>query len=527
MICKILRIFCLLTILIGALYGPAQASSDIPLRTGGSTDELLSDEEAFAFFVQLLPNQDLELSWYITPGYYLYADKIQLLNSENQNILADKILPTPLLVTDPIVGDYKVYADTLDIRIPWQEGFFDNSLIVEYQGCKQDGFCFMPINKLLHVNPDMTVTVKNTDLSKFPANPTAANQSMSETDKIAATISNRNLLITMLAFFGFGLLLTFTPCVLPMIPLVINLIVGPKKISSKKALLLSSSYVIGMAGSYAIAGLFVGYLGATLQAWLQQPVVLIVFSLLLFILAFNQFGVLRISLPHFNNRLHKWGAEQLQGSIAGAFILGIISALIVSPCITPPLIGALTYISQDGNAIVGGLTLLSLGLGMGVPLIIVAILSSRILPQASRWMQFIKYLTGIALIGLAIWLLLRVSPINGSELAWQNVNSLQELSETVKSDKYSLVDFYADWCISCKKIDARVFANQDMQKILENYNLIRVDLTEITSANKHMLEALDIYGPPIILFYTPEGTELRAKRLAGEITIDELKAALP
>lgn len=527
MISKILRIFCLLTILVGAIYAPAHASNDTPLRSSPVGEALLSDDEAFGFFVQLLPNRDLELSWYIAPGYYLYTDKIEALNSDNHNILDNNLLPPAKIVTDPVVGDYTVYANNLEIRIPWQESFFDNSLIVEYQGCKQDGFCFMPINKLLHINPDMTVTVKNTDLNKFPVNSTAASQAMSETDKIAATISNRNLFFTMLVFFGFGLLLTFTPCVLPMIPLVINIIVGPKKISAKKALLLSSSYVIGMAGSYAIAGLFVGYLGATLQAWMQQPTVLIMFSLLLFILAFNQFGVLKISLPHFNNRLHKWGAEQLQGSVVGAFILGIIAALIVSPCITPPLIGALTYISQDGNAIVGGVTLFSLGLGMGVPLIIVAILSSRILPKAGGWMQFIKYLTGIALIGLAIWLLLRVSPMNGSDLAWQNASSMQELSTAVKSDKYSLVDFYADWCISCKKIDAHVFADPEMQKILENYNLVRVDLTEITSAKKHMLEALDIYGPPIILFYTPQGTELRAKRLAGEISVADLEAGLP
>lgn len=322
-------------------------------------------------------------------------------------------------------------------------------------------------------------------------------------------------------------LLSFSPCVLPMIPLVINLIVGPKKISAHKALVLSSAYVLGMAGSYAIAGLFVGIVGATLQAWLQQPAVLVGFSILLIILALSQFDLIKIKLPHFNSRLHKWGSEKLQGSVFGAFALGIIAALIVSPCVTAPLIGALTYISQDGNPLVGFLTLLSLGLGMGVPLIIVAVLSSRILPRAGRWMLTIKYITGLLLIGLAIWLLVRVMPTSlHTDLPWQNVHSMQELNTAVQGDKYSLVDFYADWCISCKKIDATVFADPEIQKQLTAYKLIRIDLTYITADKKTILETLDIYGPPVILFYTPSGQELRAQRLAGEIDAEDLEEAL-
>lgn len=522
---------CLISFLIVLLCGSAGFPAVALAAPESGSGTALEADQAFALSAQVIPNESLELSWKIAPEHYLYQDKFQVINSHNISVLRSASLPAGTIVNDPDIGEYLVYMDAVAVRIPWQPDFVGGDFLVVYQGCKKNTFCYLPVTKLVHINADSSVTVSNTEMSEFPAG--------SATDQIASNIADRNLFITMAVFFGFGLLLTFTPCVLPMVPLVINLIVGPKHISSRKAFILSSAYVLGMAGSYAVAGLFVGLIGATLQSWMQQPAVLICFSILLVLLALTQLDLIKIKLPHFNSRLHKWGEEQLQGSVTGAFLLGIIAALIVSPCVTAPLIGALTYIVEDGNPAVGALTLFSLGLGMGIPLILVAVLSTKILPRAGKWMQFVKYLTAIMLIGLAIWMLLRVCGMwshgheggvgtGVGELPWKSVHTMPELESAVRASggKYSLVDFYADWCVSCKHIDKEVFGNADVQQKLVNYNLIRVDLTKTSAEEKQILETLDIYAPPVILFYAPDGHELRDKRLIGEIDAADLEGAL-
>lgn len=346
------------------------------------------------------PN-NLQFSWAIAPEHYLYKDKITIINCENTALLKQNALPMGTVIDDPIIGKHEVYHNNLMIDIPWQHSDKNQKLLVHYQGCAKAGVCYLPISKEVTVIGNQ-IEITDTSLQSFPNGSTA--------DQIATSINERFLPLTLIVFFFLGILLSFTPCVLPMIPLIVNLIIGPKPISTHRAFVLSMSYVIGMAGSYTAAGVIAGMLGATLQVWLQQPLVIITLSILLVILALSQFDLIHISMPHFNNKLHRWGAKQLQGSIIGAFILGMLAALIVSPCITPPLIGALTYISQSGNPWIGGLTLLSLGLGMGVPLIVVALLSSIILPAAGPWMNLIKTIAGVALLGLAIWLLDRILP---------------------------------------------------------------------------------------------------------------------
>lgn len=540
----------------------------------------LSTEEAFNLSVTV-QKQHLDLQWQLAPKHYLYKEQLSLIDENNAKLLNDTILPKETIIQDPILGEYAVYADNFNIRLPWHTTTSETKLLLRFQGCAKDGFCYLPVTKLITIT-GTNVQIEDSTLQEFPPKFTANN--------LAEMLADRFLPLTLIIFFGLGILLSFTPCVLPMIPIVVNLIVGTRTISTRKAFILSSSYVFGMAVCYAIAGIIAGLLGATLQAWLQQPIILIGLSIFLVILALGQFEIIHVKLPHFNTRLHHWSQRQLQGSYIGAFILGILSALIVSPCITPPLIGALTYISQNGNPMVGGLALLCLGLGMGIPLIIVAMLSNMILPKAGEWMNYVKDFAGLALLALAIWLTQRIMPtyisiilwgalgivaaflfkafkpvthsktstkifktlgillaIFGAavilnslyiqffmphaiyqehELKWQNVDTLNELNLALDNakamQKYTLLDFSADWCTSCKRIEATVFTNKDVINALSNFVILKVDMTKMDQKQKTLLTEYKVYGPPVIIFFNKDGSEITSKRVEGEINASEM-----
>lgn len=512
----------------------------------------------------------------------MYKDKIVIINADNISILKPNELPTGTTIDDPVLGKYEVYKQDLLISIPWKNNSRHQKFLVHYQGCAAAGICYLPISKEVTIDGN-NISIQDTDLQFYPSGSTA--------DQIATSISERFLPLTLIIFFFLGILLSFTPCVLPMIPLIVNLIIGPKPISTHRAFVLSLSYVIGMAGSYTAAGVIAGMLGATLQVWLQQPVVLITLSILLVILALSQFDLIHISMPKFNNKLHHWGAKQLQGSIIGAFILGILAALIVSPCITPPLIGALTYISQSGNPWIGGLTLLCLGLGMGVPLIVVALLSSIILPAAGPWMNLIKTIAGVALLGLAIWLLDRILPpyitlilwgtlciigavflrafdsskkhkmarilkglgivlaIYGAALIinaiymqfnhakhsnnlnyWHEINSKTDFEKQLAVGKskgeITILEVYANWCTSCKKIEATVFTNKAVLSELKRFNRLKIDMSVSNTKQEQLLSSLKIYGPPTILFFAVDGQEMYEYRIVGDISENEMLKVL-
>ncbi len=544
----------------------------------------LSDDQAFNLNIRIVHDSNLELKWVIAPEHYLYKAQIAVVASDNKSLLLANSLPEGTAIDDASLGKYVVYEKQLIINLPWRKSSPTQKFIVHYQGCLKGGFCYLPISKMVSVTGS-EVTIDNTLLQEFPTVSTA--------DKLAETINNRFLPVTLIIFFFLGVLLSFTPCVLPMIPLVVNLIIGTKPISTHKALLLSGSYVLGMAGSYTVAGVVAGMLGATLQTWLQQPFVIVSLSALLVVLALSQFDLIHVKLPHFNNRVHHWGQKQLQGSVPGAFILGILSALIVSPCITPPLIGALTYISQHGNPIIGGLTLLSLGLGMGVPLVIVALLSNIILPKAGAWMNLVKSIAGITLLGLAIWILSRVIPnyitiilwgslcivaaaflktfeplknpkrstrilkalgvilaiggaglivnsigkqfhsvstVEQAAIQWQKIGSIIELEKSLAAAKakqqVTILEVYAEWCTSCKKIEGTVFKDTEIIAAFKMFNLLKIDMTSSDAKQQELLALLEIYGPPSILFFNAEGFEIKNKRVVGEINKNAMLSIL-
>ncbi len=565
----ILRKLCLLSILFAAIAFMHSVSGAAP------KSNLLSVEQAFTFQAVILKNNILQLDWFIAPDYFLYQDQLHVINENNTSLLKANLLPAGLEKNDEFIGKVVLYSNKLTINIPLNIGHADNRLLVRYQGCADSGFCYAPQQKQLHINADQSVDIVDTDLEQFP--------NESEVDGLVAGIQHDYLPLTLGLFFLFGILLSFSPCVLPMIPLIVNLIVGCKKISTHKAAVLTSCYILGMAGTYAIAGSIAGMLGARFQVWLQMPIVLISFSSLLIVIALAQLDLIKITIPSFNRRLHHWGQKQLQGSLIGAFILGIISSLIISPCVTPPLIGVLTYIGQSGSAFIGGMTLFFLGLGMGVPLIVVAMLSSVILPSAGHWMNLIKIFAAMALLGLAIWIIsslistdvilmlcgglcvifatyLRhfrkhiktagavMAILGGALIAiaidyryeifftraantknhskWQNISSMEQLQQNLEQAKSTkqlvLVDVYADWCASCRQIEQGVFGDPKVIRALQNYKLLRIDLTKITTDKDLLLDELEIYGPPAILFYSDEAVELKEKRVVGSIDAEEM-----
>ena len=368
--------------------------------------EFLKANQAFIFSAKLTESSDLKLSWQIANGYYLYKDKLKFSLTEGGE-LATPQYPPSILKKDPIFGDVQIYKQPLlEILVPLKNKSLDSvTLSVTYQGCAFAGLCYPPTTKVL-------------ELSKG-----ANNINLSEQDRLAKLLANANAFYTLLIFFGLGLLLSLTPCVFPMIPILSGIIVGQgKELTTSKAFWISLIYVIAMAMTYAILGIFTALIGGNLSAAFQTPWVLISFSLVFVLLSFSMFGFYKLELPaSLQTKLAKISHNQQGGTLIGVAIMGILSALIVGPCVAAPLLGALIYISQTGNALLGGLALFSMGMGMGLPLILVGISAGHLLPKAGHWMESVKTVFGIMLLAVAIWMLERIIPAQATMLFWASL----------------------------------------------------------------------------------------------------------
>lgn len=320
-------------------------------------------------------------------------------------------LPQGEWVQDDVFGKQEIYRNSLSFTLPFPENTSSVvRFVVRYQGCAKWGFCYPPVEKIVGFDPS-----GNWGFVQVKANgglPSSAVEPPSPQDKISRLLSGGNVFWIVLSFLGFGVLLAFSPCVLPMIPIVSGIIAGQDgALTAKKGLLLASVYVFAMALTYALAGVAAGFAGHTLQAALQKPLVIFIFSGVFVALALSLFGVYELRLPHFvQQALHRVSTNQKGGSYLGVFLMGIFATLVVSPCVTPPLIGALGYIGQTGQSVLGGIALFSLGLGMGVPLIVLGVAEGKWLPKAGHWMHGVKDFFGVMLLGLAIWMMERVVP---------------------------------------------------------------------------------------------------------------------
>lgn len=373
------------------------------------TQTFLEPNEAFKpTFVKNKDSLDFKLE--LGKNIYLYDDKIKVFINAPLKIEITKEIIIPKAVA---YEEFMVHFDSLNLSIPLEllKSKVDSKeyeIEVKFQGCSKDGLCYAPMGEKYKLTFDDTIT--KTSIKDVKKEPEAT--TLNETDTIANSLKDGNLLIILATFFGFGLLLSLTPCVFPMIPILSSIIVGASKnenMTATKGFLLSLVYVLSMSVAYTIAGIIAGIFGANLQAALQNPYVLVVFSLIFVALAFSMFGFYEIKIPEsLQTKLNKTTDGKQNQGLIGIAIMGFLSALIVGPCVAPPLAGALVYIGQTGDAILGGIALFVMSLGMGVPLLLIGLGAGRFMPKPGGWMEGITKTFGIVMLGVAIWLLSRV-----------------------------------------------------------------------------------------------------------------------
>ncbi|MFP6845229.1 MAG: protein-disulfide reductase DsbD [Thalassolituus sp.] len=534
-------------------------------------------------------NGKVTAEWRNADGYYLYKHRIYLQQGDIK-LEPDSYSQAGKAKQDEAFGEVIAFYHDLEVTFDTQS-LNAGTAILHYQGCADAGLCYPPQRENVEViAPQSAAQQAITTSTVQPAMPTEPN-----TD---SWFSGRSWGAVVGIFFILGLGLTFTPCVLPMVPILTSVVLGQGNTSGKRGFLLSSTYVLGMALTYAAAGLTVGLLGAgaNIQAWMQTPWVLIVFAGLFSLLALAMFGVYELQLPSgIRNRLNNLNQGQQGGRWLSVFIMGILSALVVSPCVSAPLAGALVYLSTTGDALLGGSALLALGLGMGAPLIVLGTTGASVLPKAGAWMNQIKALFGILLLGVAIWLLGRILPASWVLLLWgllalvygislgaleqanngsqrvikgfalvlvlygacaligalqgnddplqplasqyksaqsvaeqaathapfTRLTSVTELERIIASEaRPVMVDFYADWCISCKVMEKEVFEQADVIQALSHIRWVQLDVTDQTAEHIAFMQQHAVFGPPSMLFFSA-GSEQSNARLIGEATKSE------
>lgn len=518
---------------LSALLSPAYAIQALPA------------DEVFQVSVQRLNDTTLAARWLIKPGYYLYRNKISF--HTTPILFKSVIFPKGLIKHNQFLGDYEVYQNKLSTLLKFEYPLPHKKLhiVVHYQGCAMAGFCYPPMVKNIVLN-DSGATLNQADvniiaameensfLGKSPAQG-AKHKDLSEQSKIVQLLAGHNIFWTLLSFFGFGLLLSLTPCVLPLIPVLSAIILGQKQLTTAKAFGLSLTYVLAMALTYALAGVFAGLAGSYLQAFLQSPWVIIIVCGLFVFLAFSLFGFYELRLPtSWHEKLIHISNRQQGGNYLGVAFMGCLSTLVISPCVTAPLVGVLTYIGNTGNAILGGVALFILGLGSGVPLLIIGTSEGKWLPKSGPWMNKIKIIFGIMMLAMAVWLLARIIPSNSRPFYLLHPNQIENVTksnfQTIKSsadlrrvlmqakheNKLVLLDFYANWCLSCKEMERVVFTAPAVKSLLARFILLRADVTANDAVDKALEQQFHVIAPPTFLFFTPDGQELTDARIVGQ-----------
>lgn len=382
--------------------------------------------KAFQFTAAAKDYQTVVLFWDIAPGYYLYKDRFKIRAVHANSIrLAQPVLPQDWHEKKfGSLGKYAVYNGKIYIIQPIINS--NNTTItlqVSYQGCSDKGFCYPPISKVvtLNLSGDYMTPVPGVDMDVAPQSPqhTPTSITLNPQQHIAKMLSTKNWWGIVIGFFVFGVLISFTPCVLPMIPILSSIIVGHGKISHAKSFLLSLLYVLGMALTYAVAGILFGFIGSSIQADFQQPWLISIFVAIFILMALSLFDLFDIQLPEiWRAKLADLSNHQKRGTYFGVVLMGVFSTLILSPCVTPPLVGVLAYISQSGDAAIGGIALFIMGIGMGLPLLLIGAFGPKLLPHTGKWMVVVKHFMGLLMLAVAIWMLSRIIPELVTMLLW-------------------------------------------------------------------------------------------------------------
>ena len=567
----------------------------------------IAPEKAFALSAQALDAETVEVVFKIAKGYYLYGDKFRF-ESEPASIgfgTPDK--PVGKTHKDDFFGEVETHRGELRILLPVQAGAdlsrFD--LIATSQGCWDGGICYPPTTQIAAIDlsaPPLKAAsgfldkLRNGELSSASSSsPSAeadgAGVSGDESGDIASLLAGASVPLVLLSFFGFGLLLAFTPCTFPMIPILSGIIVGQgHRVSHLRAFMLSLAYVLGMAITYALAGVAAGLTGTMLSAALQNVWVLGSFAFVFVLLSLSMFGFYELQLPSsLQSRLASSASHKQGGSLGGVAIMGVLSALIVGPCVAAPLAGALLYIAQTGDAVLGGWALFVMALGMGAPLLAVGVASRSLLPKVGPWMEGVKKAFGVMLLAVALWMLEPVIPALVTMFGWaallvfsaiflhaldplppqargwqrfwkgvgvvfllsgaamligalagsrdplqplavlraqastavtlptfDKVGSIAELDARLKTaDRPVMLDFYADWCVSCKEMERFTFSDPQVAERMGRMLLLKADVTANSAEHKALLQRFGLFGPPGIIFFDAAGAERKGLRVVG------------
>jgi thiol:disulfide interchange protein DsbD len=597
----LLRLLAAWLVLAGAgLAGTASGASNPPILSGSSSgeDEFLPPDEAFRFSGELTGPNTLHLSWVIAEGYYLYKGKIKAASDSQIVQLGAPDLPQGDEKTDEYFGTQQVYHQFLEADVPFSRaspaaGNF--AAKVTYQGCADAGLCYPPITKTIQLS------LAPVDTSALRSKGTGSGGLISEQDRLARLIQSGNIFLVLATFFGFGLLLSLTPCVLPMVPILSGIIAGHgNNVTTRKAFTLSLAYVLGMAVTYTVAGAAFAAAGQQAQAVFQQTWILVLFALLFVVLALAMFGFYELQVPAaIQTRLAGLSNQQKAGSYAGTAVMGALSALIVTTCVAPPLVATLAVIGQAGDVVRGALALFALSIGMGTPLLIVGASAGKLLPKAGAWMETVKRFFGVLFLGVAIWMVQRIlpgpvalalwgvllitavfmlgafqrgrpasgarwlgrgvstvvalwgvlmlvgaaagnsdpfQPLKGvgagrstatsasSGLEFKPVHSVADLDRELAAAKAAgrpvMLDFSAEWCVSCKEMEKDTFPDPKVKAVLTPLWLLRADVTENDADDQALLKRFGIFGPPTIVFFGADGVE-RQFREVGYVKADK------
>ena len=579
----------------------------------GATDEPLQPEQAFRQSARSLDPQSVEVSFDIAPEYYLYKGKFKFSAEPATVELGEPQLPAGEVKDDEFFGRVETYRGQLRFTVPVNaaEGIDRFTLTVTSQGCADMGICYPPTPQstessltggaasageggfLSRALGEPAPADRPARLAPTPAGATApATTGADESASIARLLGEQSLPLMLLSFFGFGLLLAFTPCTFPMIPILSGIIVGHgDRISRSRAFALSLAYVLGMAVTYAAAGVAAGLSGTLLSAALQNAWVLGSFAAVFVLLALSMFGFYELQLPSaLQSRLSDTANHEKGGSLGGVVVMGALSALIVGPCVAAPLAGALLYIAQTGDAAMGGAALFVMALGMGAPLLAVGLAARSVLPKAGPWMEGVKKAFGVILLGVAVWLVTPVVPPLVPMLAWaallifsgiflhaldplpphshgwqrfwkgfgvisllagsalligalagsrdplqplavlrtqnaiaaatevhfERVRTVAELDARIAAaTRPVMLDFYADWCVSCKEMERYTFSDPAVAARMNAMLLLQADVTANNDEDKALLKRFGLFGPPGIVFFRPGGGEIEGVRVVG------------
>ena len=584
-------------------------------------DEFLDPEVAFVLSVDQTDTQ-LQVHWEITPGYKLYRDKIAW-DMGGLDTSAIALPPAEIYYDENFEEDMAVYHTPISVSVPLPDSNGPSALRITYQGCADAGLCYPPITKQFDVLPGFTGTLTHntaleqnqlfgaatsgTSLTNQTSTVNASPVVAQDESGIATRMLQTNNLWTIAAgFFLFGVLLSFTPCVLPMVPILFSIIVGMKGAAERKraqGFRLALTYSLGMAMVYTSLGISAGLLGEGLAAYLQAPWVLAGFAALLVLFSLSMFDVYQLQMPAaLQSRLDSLTGNFSGGQTIGVFLIGAVSALIVGPCVAAPLAGALIYISQTGDVVLGGVALFCMAMGMSIPLLLTGLSAGSLLPRAGQWMNQLKVFFGLLLLAVALWMVTPVlassvmlflwgalailaamylgifdgpaqtynfrtrftgmlamcmlliglaeviGAVSGSEdplqpLAFasatntgaaarettnfRRVASMAELQNVLaNTDRPVMLDFYADWCVSCKEMERFTFSDPQVKSLMSRFTLLQADVTANNTQDRELLKAFNLFGPPGIIIFNAEGKERASSRVIGFTPAEKFIASL-